>query len=157
LFPVRIVTLLSIVTATACITPPPITDPHATGLNMNQWRATVSGPPSKAFDVAMQVLTDSSYKIADARKDVGMISTDYRKESDVQRGMAQLQTMNVSLNYPIRLQLVILARGSDSSTVTITGEEMLENISRTLPIGARTGEWRFVRGIGDALLATLPR
>lgn len=136
----------------ACVRP--VTDPHAAGANQNIWRATVARAPGAAFDAAMRVLTDSSYKIADARKDAGMIKTEYRKESEVQRGMRQARTMAVGSNYPVKLQLVVLPQGTDSSTITITGEYMLENIGRTLQIGAREGEWRFIRGIGEAILAT---
>lgn len=154
----RYTLVLAIATLSACVQPQSVADPHAVGLNSNQWRTTVAASPSVAFDAAMRVLTDSSYKIGDARKDAGIIKTEYRKESDVQRGIAQVKTMNGlgrGMNYPIRLQLLVLAQGKDSSTLTITGEEMLENIGKTLPVDARTDQWRFVRGIGEAILASI--
>lgn len=134
--------------------PKPITDPHVAGANKNQWRAILAVPSDRAFSAAMQVLVDSSYQVASATKDAGLIKTAYRKESEVQRGRAQLKTMALGSDYPIRLQLVILPTGKDSSTVTITGEQLLENIAQTMQIPAHENSWRFVRGIGEAIIAT---
>lgn len=81
----------------ACV-PAAQNDPHAVGPNRDQWRVVIPESPSAAFDAAMRVLSDSSYKIAEARKDAGMIKTDYRKESDVERGGAQLRSMMLGPN-----------------------------------------------------------
>ena len=67
--------------SSACVKP--VTDPHAVGSNANVWRATLPLPPARAFDAAMRVLTDSSYQLATAVKDAGLIKTAYRKESEV--------------------------------------------------------------------------
>jgi hypothetical protein len=146
---------LPLLAAVACVRP--VTDPHASGPNVNQWRATIASQQASVFDAAMRVLSDSSYKIADARKDAGIIKTDYRKESDVLRGGAQLKSIFSGSNEPIRLQLLVLAQGRDSCTVTVTGEVLVPNIDRTMALDARQKGWRFVQGVGEAILASAPR
>ena len=145
--------VIACIAAAACV-PPPSTDPHAVGVNQQQWVATVPGAPSAAFDVAMRVLTDSAYPIADARKDAGLIKTRGRKASHVQRGMAQLKSMMGS-DYPITLSVLISPAGTDSSRIAITGEYTLENISQSANITARDKQWPFVSGIGTAIVQTI--
>jgi hypothetical protein len=137
----------------ACV-PPAANDPHAAGPARNQWVATVPGAPSQAFDVAMRVLTDSSYRIADARKDAGLIRTENRKASDVQRGMTQLKTL-MGVDYPVRLSVLVLPAGSDSTRITLTGEYTLENIGKSAPITTTEKTWPLMSGIGNAIIQSI--
>lgn len=147
---------LGIALLSACV-PPPVVDPHAAGINQQQWVANVPGSVSTAFDVAMRVLTDSAYPIADARKDAGLIKTGLRKASDTQRGMAQVRSM-MGGDYPVRLSLLLSPSGSDSTRLTITGDYVLENINKSAAITARDKTWTFVDGIGYAIMhAANPR
>lgn len=147
--------IFAAVMATACVHPV-ISDPHAVAPTYDRWQATVSGAPSAVFDVAMRVLADSSYRIADARKDAGVITTDYRKPSEVQRGAQQLKTLALSTNDPTRLSLVILPIGSDSTRLTISGDYEMQNIGATNKLTAAEGDhWKLARGIGEAILVAL--
>ena len=147
--------LFALVTAAACALPSAAKDPHLSGPAQRQWKASVVGSPAAVFDAAMRVLSDSFYKVTDARKDAGIIQTDWRKEADVQRGVQQLKTM-LGHNATVRLQLLILPQGRDSSTVVLTGDESLRDIDRVQPVDAYSGAWRLLRGIGEAILATPP-
>lgn len=139
--------------ASAC-RPPTTIDPHVAGPNGQQWQATFGKPAGAAFDVAMSVLTDSVYRIADARKDAGIIKTEGRKPSEVQRGASQMRSMLLS-DEPIRLNVVIMPRGTDSSRVTITGEYLTGAL--IIPINGGDRRWPFVAGIGVAIEAAAKR
>lgn len=145
--------LSAFLVAAACTPPAAVNDPHAAGPSNRQWRANVAGSPTAVFDVVMRVLSDSSYKVTDARKDAGMINTDWRKEADVQRGTQQLKTM-LGRNTTTRLQVLVLAHGADSSTVVLTGDERLVDIDMVKPIDTYSQAWRLLRGIGEAILAS---
>lgn len=147
----RLALLVILATAVVACVPKPVTDPHASGVNQQQWVAVVPRTPSNAFDATLRVLTDSAYPILDARKDAGMIRTGGRKASEVQRGMQQMRSM-MGRDYPVRLSVLLLPAGADSTRITLTGEYTIEEINRSAPITTRDGPWQMVAGIGYAIL-----
>jgi hypothetical protein len=57
----------------------------------------------------------------------------------------------------VRLQILILPKGADSSTVVLTGDESLVDIDMVKPLDATSQAWRLLRGIGEAILAESPK
>lgn len=132
---------------------PTVNDPHATGPHLDRWQATLPGAPAAVFDVAVRVPTDSSYRIADARKDAGLITTAVRKPSDVQRGGQQLRSMLTS-DEPVTLHLVLPPAAGDSTRLTLSGDYAGGPAGDiTIPISAYEGKWPLVRRIGEAIAA----
>jgi hypothetical protein len=87
--------------------------------------------------------------------DGGLVRTDWRKPGDVAaRGLGGF--LKSQLKDPLRLILVIIPIGADSTRVTITGDYDMENIDRTMKIEQhQMDNWRVLRGIGDAILEAL--
>ena len=139
----------------SCATSQMAGDPHAVGPRHDRWEAVIAQPRPAVFGVALRVLTDSGYVMAQENRDVAAISTADRRSSSAQPGGQQQPGTMPGSDYPIRLSLVLTPLGPDSTRLTITGQYRLENIGAT--VNARSDEWRFVRGIGEAILAQLKR
>ncbi len=140
----------------ACTTVQTAGDPHAVGPRYDRWEAVIAQPRSAVFDAALRVLTDSGYVLAQVNRDVAAISTADRRVSAAERGAQQPGT-SLDRNYPVRLSVVMSPQGQDSTRLSISGQYRLENINELVTVNARSGEWRFVRGIGEAILAYVGR
>ena len=131
-----------------------VPDPRAVGPRYDRWEVVVAHPRWVVFDVARRVLADSGYILAQANIDAGAISTADRKATSVEPG-AQRAGTTVASDYPVRLSLMMAPQGRDSTRLSITGQYRSGNSSETRMVDARRGEWRLVRGIGEAILARL--
>ena len=131
-------------------------DPHAVAPRYDRWEAVIAQPRSTVFDAALRVLTDSGYVMAQVNRDVAAISTADRRVTSATPG-AQPPGTSLDRNYPVRLSLVMSRQGQDSTRLSISGQYRLENVNELVTVNARSGEWRFVRGIGEAILAHVNR
>jgi hypothetical protein len=139
---------------------PKVTDPRAVGPRNDEWAATVATPRADVYSTALRVLSDSAYGIARTDALSGLIDTRPRKESEGQTGSAQARTMILGADWPVTLHVLLSPAAGDSTRISIKGEYQSAASStsdRMIPIVAYQGEWKFVRGIGEALLARLPR
>ena len=127
-------------------------DPRAVGPRHDRWEVVIARPRFSVYQAALQVLADSGYVMAQENTDVAAISTADRKARPVTGAAAEPGTMPRS-DYPVRLSLVLIPYGGDSTRLSITGQYRLENRRGT--VDARSAEWYFVSGIGEAILARL--
>jgi hypothetical protein len=131
-----------------------VSDPRAAGPRNDRWEVVIRRPRSAVFDVALRVLADSGYVTAQTNLDVGVISTADRRASPAMSGAQQPGTM-LSSDYPVRLTLVMTPFGIDSTRLSIAGQYRRENTKESGSVTARSDEWRYVRTIGEAILARL--
>ena len=121
----------------------------------DRYELRVAKTKPEVYAAALSVLTDSSFQAKEASLDGGLIRTDWRKPGDVaKKGLGGF--LRAQLQDPMRLLLIIIPIGADSTRVTITGESNAEQIDRTMRIDQRMKpEWRILRGVGDAILEAL--
>jgi hypothetical protein len=112
----------------------------------------IARPRSAVFEAGLRVLTDSGYVLAQSSSDLGVISTADRRPRSAQGEAAGAATPSRS-DYPVRLSLVMTPHGADSTRLSITGQYRPNASGRSGNVDARSEEWRFVRGIGEAILA----
>jgi hypothetical protein len=138
---------------------PKVTDPRAIGPRNDEWAATIAAPKADVYATVLRVLSDSAYGVAQTDMPSGVIVTRARKESEGQSGSAQARTMILGADWPVTLRLLISPAG-DSTRVSIKGDYTHPDLSgkdAAQPIVAYQSEWKFVRGIGEALLARVQR
>lgn len=138
----------------AACTPKPVTDPRAAGSRYERWEVTVAAKQADVYSAALRVLTDSAYGLARTDALSGIIETRPRKESDAKPAGGGAFSMDL----PITLRLLISPERGDSSRLSVAGDfAPAGNTSPDYQITARTGQWKFVQGIGDAILARVQK
>jgi hypothetical protein len=156
----KAILLVAVVTVSGCASMvPKVTDPRAVGPRNEEWAATIAAPKADVYATALRVLSDSAYGVAQTDMPSGVIITRPRKESEGQTGSAQARTMILGADWPVTLRLLISPAG-DSTHISIKGDYSHKDLSgkdAAQPIVAYQGEWKFVRGIGEALLARVQR
>ena len=127
-----------------------VEDPRAAGSRHDRWETVIARPRPTVFDAAVSTLSDSGYILAQTNSGVSAISTADRRV----RRPARLPGDQESLatDYRIRLSLVLEPVGPDSTRLSITGQYRSNNKT----VDARSEDWPFIRGIGEAILARLP-
>ena len=126
-------------------------DPRAAGPNSSRWEATLARPRAAVFNVALQVLADSGYILAQSNPVVGAISTADRKVLTGAR-TTQSPEMGTPSDYPVRLSLVLTPQGADSTRLSISGEYR-PGSGNSGAVTVSSSGWRFVSSIGEAILA----
>ena len=146
---VSVVAVLGVLAA-GCAIASGVPDPRAVGPRYDRWETVVPHRRPIVFDAVVRTLTDSGYVLAQTNSGVSAISTADRKlpaaahlPGDAGKPLADA--------YPVRLSVVLTPHGSDSTRLAITGQYRLNNT----PVTARSSEWHFVRGIGEAILLQL--
>ena len=126
-----------------------VSDPRDTGSRNDRWEVVIAHPRASVYDVAVSTLTDSGYVLAQTNSGVSAISTADRRERRRVRLPGDPETVGIA--YPIRLSLVLEPVGADSTRLSITGQYRSNNTNVT----ARSDDWHYVRGVGEAILARL--
>ena len=123
-----------------------VADPRAVGSRHDRWESVIPRARSTVFDVAVRTLTDSGYVLAQTNSGVSAISTADRRVKQTPRLPGDPESL--ATDYRIRLSLVLTPIGADSTRLSITGQYRSNNRS----VDARSDDWYFVRGIGEAIL-----
>ena len=99
----------------------------------------------------------ATFTTKEASQDGGVIQTEWRKPSDiVDPGAKAAAKLWLLGGYPVRLNMVFIPIGADSTRVTITGDYMIENIGATSRIKSyQKKEWGILQGVGDEIFRAL--
>jgi hypothetical protein len=118
----------------------------------DRYELRVAKTKAKVYSAALAVLTDSSFMLQESSLDGGLIRTGWRSPHDVQgKGIGGF--FRAGLLKPIRLTLVIIPVGTDSTRVTITGE--IKDYGKLKKESGMALYWDPLQNVGDAILAAL--
>jgi hypothetical protein len=158
----RLALILAIIPACA---PPAVEAPKAVAPSADTWEKTVPVSSAEAYAVVLGVLTDSSYLIQRSDAETGIVETKPRRDRPLRYGLETAGSQGFSVpadagastvryegfNYPITLRATVTPAGTDSARIAIAGIYMIQH-NQSARILARSAEWRYVTGVGSAVL-----
>jgi len=119
--------------------------------NGQSYEVRIAKPKAEVFGAALGVLTDYQFDVTQSSQDGGIIKTDWRdpKQVDQERNLVKFLFASGD---PVRLNIVFVPIGTDSTRVVVRGDQRLPQINSVMKLDSDTGkEWTLLTHVADAI------